>query len=146
LLDQEKNRERDDQKIQNIVEKNSVIERRRAGCLGGRDAGILFARQIYKQIGKIDSAQKQPDGRHQNVLYERRDNFSERCADNHADSQVDDIATHDEFFEFAVHKVFLPAFSLAVGHGASASAYTPRKSLKSMIFWDGVARALPHNG
>ena len=43
LFDEQKNRERDDDKIQNIVKKDAVIQGRGAGSLCRDDTWIIFA-------------------------------------------------------------------------------------------------------
>ena len=103
LLDEQKDREGDDQKIQNIVKEDAVIQRRRARRFGRGNTRIVFARKVNEQIREIDSAQRQSDRRHQDVLDERGDNLAERGADHHAHGQVDNVASHDKFFELVVH-------------------------------------------
>ena len=70
LLDKHKDRECDDQEIQNIIEKDAVIQRRGTGCFRGGNTGIVFAREVDEQIREIYATQRQSDRRHQNVLHE----------------------------------------------------------------------------
>jgi len=50
LLDEQKNRKRDDQKIENVVQKNPIVERCRSSRFGGRDTGIILTGKIDKQV------------------------------------------------------------------------------------------------
>jgi len=97
-LDHQKDAEGDDQKIHNIVDKESVMDRNRFG-IADRDL------QIKDPIAEINAADEQADGRHQDITDQRRHDLSEGCADNHADGQINDISAHDKGFKFFKHWV-----------------------------------------
>src|SRR6266404_6578265 len=48
--------------------------------------------------------QEKPHGGHNDVLHQRRDDFPERCSDDDANCEIDDIAAHGELFEFLEHE------------------------------------------
>ena len=54
-----------------------------------------------KEVGKIDTAQGQPDRRHDDIFHKRIDDPRERRADDHADRQVDDVAAQNELLKAA---------------------------------------------
>ena len=70
LLDKHKDRECDDDEIQNVVKKDAVIQRRGAGGFCRCNTRIFLPREVDEQIRKIYTTQRQSDGRHQNVLHE----------------------------------------------------------------------------
>src|SRR5215831_13960950 len=87
LFEQEKNGERNNQKINNIVKKDAVVEGWSACRLGRRHAGIILPRQVDKQIRKIRAPEGQYDGRHQYVLDKGSNYFSKRGADDNGNGQ-----------------------------------------------------------
>jgi hypothetical protein len=88
-----------DGEIDDRIKEETIVDADRFGS-------SLSVMQHDTQITEINFAEQQADGRHENVGDERRDNFSERAADDNTDSQVDDVAAHGEFFELFKHKVF----------------------------------------
>jgi len=83
--DDYKNTDCDDQKIDDGLYKLTVSDRR-------------FA-DFDTQIRKIDTADQQTDKRHDDIVYEARNDFSERTADDDTDRHIDDIAAGNEFFK-----------------------------------------------
>src|ERR1700674_1461770 len=105
LFDQKKDEESHYQEIDHVIDEDPVIQRclRRGRGLGRLNRIEVCAAQVDKQSRKIHATEQLADGRHDHVFHERRDNFSEGRADNHADRQIHDIATHGEFLEFFQH-------------------------------------------
>src|SRR5215470_8645938 len=99
----QKHRKCNNQKIDNRVEKNSVIQRRRARCLRCCQRLIRLVAKIEKQVRKIHVPQQSSQGRHQNVIHCRRYDFPECCTDDDADCHVQHVAAHRKFFEFLQH-------------------------------------------
>jgi hypothetical protein len=126
LPDEQKDHECDDQKIDDIVNEDTVIQGCSSGGFCGRDAGIIFAREVNEQIRKINIAQCQTNRRHQNILDKRSDDLAEGGAYDNADCQVDNVAPHDEFLEFFVHDSLL--FSLKASRPTSMDKNSIQKS------------------
>ena len=89
--DNEKNGKSDDQKIDDGVDEIAVIERRRAGGLGGGEGVERLVAEVDKEIGEINAAKDAAERRHQHIVDERGNYFPESGADNHADSQVQNV-------------------------------------------------------
>ena len=100
LLDDQKNRKCDNQKIEDIVEKDAVIQRGRAGRFRSRDARIILRRKIDKQVGKIDLAQSQAYGRHENIFDEGRD-------DSLTAAEFDELVTEYNLVSWTAHPALL---------------------------------------
>jgi hypothetical protein len=60
--------------------------------------------------------QHQPDWRHDDVVDERGNDFPECRTNDDADSQINNVATHGEFFEFFEHEL-LPLGTLFGARG-----------------------------
>jgi hypothetical protein len=63
--------------------------------------------QADELVSKIYVPQRHPDRRHDDVLHQRRHNFSEGRADNHAHRKIKHIPAHRKSFEFFEHIYFL---------------------------------------
>jgi hypothetical protein len=63
------------------------------------DGTHLGRLEIDEKVAEVDSAHGFPDGRHEDVIDHRSDDFPESGADDHAHRQVHDTATHGELFE-----------------------------------------------
>jgi len=105
LLDQHEDREGHDGEIQDGVDEHPVFE-------GDRLGGLGFLPEGDGQIGKIDIAHDQADGRHDDVLDQGADNLAEGAADDDADRHVNNVAAHGKLFEFLE---YLHVFSSVVG-------------------------------
>jgi len=103
LSDDQKNRKRNDDEVQNGIDKDTVIQSRCAGGFGGGDTGIFFAREIDKEVRKIHFTQRQTDGRHENILDEGCHDFAECRADHHSHRQIHHISSSDELPELLDH-------------------------------------------
>ena len=104
LLDHDKNDERDDQKINDIVEEQAVIQSRRSGFLRLGQGRKRLSGHIQIKIAEIHFAEQKPDRRHDNITDHGGHDLSERAADDHTDRHIDHITAHDELFEF-VHEL-----------------------------------------
>jgi hypothetical protein len=71
--------------------------------LGFRNGRVVCFPKIDKQVRKIHVAQRTSDRRHNHIVYQRRHDFAEGCADDDADRHVQHIASHRKFFEFLEH-------------------------------------------
>src|SRR5713226_1679156 len=60
------------------------------------------------------------DGRHDHVFDQRRDYLSEGRADNHADRQIYDVATHGELLELFQHGRSPLFYSIKIFDGPGA--------------------------
>ncbi len=63
---------------------------------GQRIGRLAF--QDPEEVGEIHPAQRQPDGRHDDVVDQRGDDAGEGRADDHADRQIQRVAAHGELF------------------------------------------------
>src|SRR6202790_2495657 len=107
LLYQQKHCERHNQKINDRIQKQSVIYRRRRRCFRRHKRRVMRPIETYKQVRKIYVTERQPDRRHDDVIHQRRHNFSKRQADNHAHREIDHIPAHRKSFKFLEHIYFL---------------------------------------
>lgn len=82
LADQQEYDEADDNKIDHLSQKRTVID-------GG---GMFTASEDDHKIVKIDPAGKQTEQRHKNVIYQRADDSRESASYYHTDSQIDHIS------------------------------------------------------
>ena len=99
----DENDERDEEEVDDRVEKQPDIDSRRSGSLGRVECRILRASQINVDAGEIDAPQQQTDRGHQDVADKRRDDLADRTADDDTDSQVDHAAFHSEPLELIPH-------------------------------------------
>ena len=109
-LDDQEDHEGDDQELDDRVQEGAVTQRDFSGLGGG--IGRL---EHEFQLGKIDVAQQQPDGRHDDLIDQRGDNLAERAADDHADSQIEHIAPGDKLFEFRYDRHATPLLRKRLG-------------------------------
>lgn len=110
-FDDEENRESDDEKIDNILEKETV-----------RDDGGGFVRDGGgdgdRKAGEIATTAENGDDGHNNIRDKRVDDFTKGASDNNTNGEIKDIATIDEIGKFLektvlfgfrfLHKVILP--------------------------------------
>ena len=68
LAHKKKNSECHDEKIDDSVEKQSVIQRCGACRLRFRDGSVMRAGKVNEQIRKIDFAEDEADGWHQDIV------------------------------------------------------------------------------
>src|SRR5262249_52902637 len=85
---QEEDRERNDQEVQDRIRKHAVIDGCRTRLLGFGQRGIVLTRKVDEQIRKVDAAQQQTNGRHQDVADEGGDDLSECCTDDDSDGHI----------------------------------------------------------
>ena len=57
-------------------------------------------RDVEPQLREVGVSDQRADGRHQDVVHERRYDFAERAADDHADGHVHYVAFEGELLEF----------------------------------------------
>ena len=115
-LDHQEHAERQDREIHALLDECAVVPVDRF-CRCGSLRGIASSghhvahrvhgvrrhvadfRDVEPQLREVGVSDQRADGRHQDVVHERRYDFAERAADDHADGHVDDIAAHRECLE-----------------------------------------------
>lgn len=103
-FDEQEDCKSDDDEVESRLKKIPVVNRHgrddfaRCGCLG-----LL---ECDAQIGEIDSADQHADRRHDDIGYQRRDDFAEGRTDYDTDGQIDHIAPHGELLEFVYEFAF----------------------------------------
>ena len=90
----------DDEEVDDGVDEQAEIQRRRAGMLCIGERGIVLAIQRDEQVGEIDAADRQAKQRVEHVLHQTAHHTGKGGADDDADSEIDDAAAHDERAEF----------------------------------------------
>ncbi|EEF26732.1 conserved hypothetical protein [Ricinus communis] len=95
-LDQQEHHGRDDEELDQGVDEGAVLDSDLLDRLGGR---ILRPQHPF-QLGEVQAAGQQADGRHDHLVDQALDDAVEGRADDHADGQVDDVAAGDELAKF----------------------------------------------
>jgi hypothetical protein len=90
-----------------------------------------------EETGKIDFAQQESDGRHDEAFNQRGDDLSEGCADDDRHGEIDDVSASQEFFEFFQHKI-LPGWdcsgsAILTLRGTGIYAPTINDSLSQLV-------------
>ncbi len=83
------------------------LHHRGAGTLGervrhdvrGLRREVADAREVDAQVAEVGVAEQGPDGRHDDIVHERRHDLAERAADDDADGHVHYVALEGEFLE-----------------------------------------------
>lgn len=104
-------REGDEDEIDDRVDEGPEVHRHCPCCLCLSD-GFVWRRclalfQDQKDICKIDVAENQSDGRHDDVRDERIYDRPESCADDDADRHIDNVPSHRKFLEILEHNPLL---------------------------------------
>src|SRR5690606_7546264 len=89
-----------DEEIQYFLQEHAVIQSGGARLLGGGQGRVTGTAQIDEQALDIDLAHEEPDGRHDDVVDQGRDDVAEGCPDDDADGQIQGVALHGEFLKF----------------------------------------------
>src|SRR5438477_5027306 len=104
----QKNAEGDDQEIDQDGDEIAVGKYGEAGFLRRIQrhpwCDLVQERDIV--IGEVKVTENFAQRRHEKILHDGADNFSERCADDDAYRQVDDVTFDCKFFEFLRHGIF----------------------------------------
>src|SRR5205814_7105771 len=72
--------------------------------VGERDGIAFRVIEHIEQTGKINLAEQEPDGRHDDAVNQRGDDLAKRGADDYRYGQIDDIAARDKILEFFQHE------------------------------------------
>lgn len=67
MFDEHEDGECGEDESDDVRQKESVVERRGAGFLGGFERGVVCAREIPVEFGKIDLVQDESQGRHEDI-------------------------------------------------------------------------------
>ena len=81
----------------------AVIEGRGPCFLRGRQRGVALAVKADEVLAEINLAKKKTYQRHDEVVDDRGDDFSERGADHHTHGEIDGIPFGDKCFELLKH-------------------------------------------
>jgi hypothetical protein len=103
LSDKQEDRKGHDQEIQYGVEEYSVIDGGGTRSLGCGECGMSITGEINKEAGKIDLADQEADGGHEDIVDKGTDDLAEGGADNDPDSHIEDIPAHRKLSELSTH-------------------------------------------
>lgn len=96
-LDQEKNTESDDDKVDERLDEVAIVD---GGGLHLLHTGDDHPGQGDLQIREVHTTDQPSDRRHDDVVDNTTYDFTKRAADDHTDSHVHSIASDSEIFEF----------------------------------------------
>ena len=102
-LDHKKDGGGNDEKVDDRVDEQPVVDGGRASLLCRGQAVIMLAAEIDEQAAEVHIAHQHADRGHHDVGHERTDNSSESPANDDTDGQIHNVSAHDEFFEFFQH-------------------------------------------
>jgi hypothetical protein len=107
LLNQNKDGKSYNQKADDIIDEQPIVDGDSPGGLSQGRGGIGSRRcalgQDHKEIGEIDPAQQQTDGRHDYVGNQRLNYCAKGRADDNAYGHVYDTSLQSKFFELFKH-------------------------------------------
>ncbi len=104
LLDEKEDHESDDDKIDERIQEDAVVDGGRSRCLRFGQGGVVASGEIDIEIGKVDFVEDEPDGRHDDIADQGGDDFAESGADDNTDRHIHHIAFDGEFFELFEHR------------------------------------------
>src|SRR5882724_5550657 len=87
---QEKNSKSDNHKIHNGIQEQTIVDGCRTVSLGVRNGCVMRLAQIDEQVGKIDAAERTANGRHDDIVHKRGNDFAESRSDDDTDSHIED--------------------------------------------------------
>ncbi len=103
LLDEDENGKGNKHEIDDVVEKNAVVDcgNARSLCLGhGIDGG---AGKVDEKVAEIHLSGQKPKGGHEDIVNEAGDDLAEGGPDNYTYCQIDGIAFDGKFLECLEH-------------------------------------------
>src|SRR5260221_8012517 len=108
-LNQKEDYQRDDQKVDNVVDERAVgYHGHGLGlCVGERNRHALRFVEHVEQTRKVDLAEQQSDGRHDDAVHKRGHDLAKGDADDYGYRQVNDVCAGNELFEFFEHWILL---------------------------------------
>src|SRR6266508_2049767 len=122
--------ERDDDEGDHRVDEHAVVDRRRARILRRLQGRVALAGEVDEQVLEVDSAEKEADRRHEDVLHQRVDDGRQRDTDDERESQGEDVRLQQELLELGHHGWTSTATSRAAqhaecrGYGLAGERYT----------------------
>ena len=103
LTDEEEGDKGHNQKIEDGIDEEAIIQGRCSGGFGLGDCFVMPIGQIEEEVIEIQASQQKSDGGHEDVVDEGRDDFAEGSADDHTDGEVHDTAFERELLKFFEH-------------------------------------------
>ena len=89
-----------DDEVNNVLDERTVGKYRCTSLLSFSQRLVLdVVRQVYKQVGKVNTACCQADEWHDDVVYQTSHNLTESTADDDTDCHVHYVALHGKLFE-----------------------------------------------
>lgn len=102
--DDHKERKGNDDEINQRIDKETIVQRRRSRRLGCREAWIGSTAEINEQSAEIHIAHRETQVSRQHVTDKRTDDLPASRADHYTDGHIRHVAAHGEFLEFSKHE------------------------------------------
>jgi hypothetical protein len=106
LADEKKYGKGHNDEIDDGVKKDTIVEIGCSHLLCFGEARVVLSGEVDIEARKINFSQQKPNGRHDDIVYQRSDDLAEGRANNDPNGHVEHISSHCELFEL-FHHLFL---------------------------------------